>query len=78
MPTRSIARPVVMESRLAEDEVPLRNAMNAVLRDAYVADCQRGVDRWNKHLEKPASPRASRCPSTSTPQSSSTPTFPST
>jgi benzoyl-CoA 2,3-dioxygenase component B len=30
--------------------VPLRNAMNEVLRDAYIEDCQRGVDRWNKRL----------------------------
>ena len=28
--------------------VPLRNAMNDIVRDAYVEDCQRGVDRWNK------------------------------
>jgi benzoyl-CoA 2,3-dioxygenase component B len=28
--------------------VPLRNAMNEVLRDAYVDDNQRGMDRWNK------------------------------
>jgi benzoyl-CoA 2,3-dioxygenase component B len=32
------------------EEVPLRSAMNEVLRDAYVEDCQRGVDRWNKVL----------------------------
>ena len=44
--------PVVKEGALAEEDVALRNAMNEVLRDAYVADCQRGVDRWNKHLEK--------------------------
>lgn len=31
-------------------DVPLRTAMNEVLRDAYVEDCQRGVDRWNKVL----------------------------
>ncbi len=31
-------------------EVPLRSAMNEVLRDGYVEDCQRGVDRWNKVL----------------------------
>jgi benzoyl-CoA 2,3-dioxygenase component B len=37
---------------LSETEVPLRNAMNEVLRDAYIADCQRGVDRWNSVLEK--------------------------
>jgi benzoyl-CoA 2,3-dioxygenase component B len=41
---------VVKEGRISEEEVPLRNAMNEVLRDAYVADCQRGVDRWNKRL----------------------------
>jgi len=32
--------------------VPLRNAMNEVLRDEYVKDCQRAVDRWNKTLER--------------------------
>ena len=30
--------------------VPLRNAMNEILRDAYVDDNQRGVDRWNKTI----------------------------
>ncbi|GAC1547092.1 MAG: benzoyl-CoA 2,3-epoxidase subunit BoxB [Polyangiales bacterium] len=34
-----------------QDDVPLRNAMNEVLRDAYVTDCQRGVDKWNRILE---------------------------
>ena len=28
----------------------MRNAMNEVLRDGYVADCQRGVDKWNKTI----------------------------
>src|SRR6266478_3426065 len=41
---------VVREGRVVEEEVPLRTAMNEVLRDAYVEDCQRGVDRWNKIL----------------------------
>jgi benzoyl-CoA 2,3-dioxygenase component B len=41
---------VLKEGRLAEEDVPLRNAMNELLRDAYVEDCQRGVDRWNKRL----------------------------
>jgi benzoyl-CoA 2,3-dioxygenase component B len=40
------------EGRLAERDVPLRNAMNEVLRDAYVEDNQRGVDGWNRVLEK--------------------------
>jgi benzoyl-CoA 2,3-dioxygenase component B len=38
--------------KLVEQEVPLRNAMNEVLRDEYVADCQRGLDRWNKSLAR--------------------------
>jgi benzoyl-CoA 2,3-dioxygenase component B len=37
---------------LVEREVPLRNAMNEVLRDNYIEDCQRGCDRWNKVLER--------------------------
>lgn len=32
------------------DEIAMRSAMNEVLRDSYVEDCQRGVDRWNKVL----------------------------
>ncbi|MFN8060963.1 MAG: benzoyl-CoA 2,3-epoxidase subunit BoxB [Vicinamibacterales bacterium] len=32
-------------------DVPLRNAMNEVLRDWYVGDCEGGVERWNKVLE---------------------------
>jgi benzoyl-CoA 2,3-dioxygenase component B len=38
--------------RLIEQQVPLRNAMNEVLRDEYVKDCQRALDRWNKTLQK--------------------------
>jgi benzoyl-CoA 2,3-epoxidase subunit B len=35
---------------LKHEDVPMRSAMNEVLRDGYVEDCQRGVDRWNKVL----------------------------
>ena len=35
---------------LRHEDVPLRSAMNEILRDGYVDDCQRGVDRWNKVL----------------------------
>jgi benzoyl-CoA 2,3-dioxygenase component B len=31
-------------------EIPLRRAMNALLLDAYHADCQRIVQRWNRTL----------------------------
>jgi benzoyl-CoA 2,3-dioxygenase component B len=35
---------------LARRSVPLRNAMNEVLRDAYVDDNERGVERWNRMI----------------------------
>ncbi len=43
---------VIKEGRILREEVPIRNAMNEVLRDAYIEDCQKGVDRWNRILEK--------------------------
>lgn len=39
------------DGRLTKEEVPLRNAMNEVLRDEYVEDCQRGLNKWNRLLE---------------------------
>jgi benzoyl-CoA 2,3-dioxygenase component B len=36
--------------RINRQEVPMRNALNEVLRDWYVGDCQAGVDRWNKRV----------------------------
>ncbi|HTM31652.1 MAG TPA: benzoyl-CoA 2,3-epoxidase subunit BoxB [Vicinamibacterales bacterium] len=36
--------------RIIRQEVPMRNALNEVLRDWYVGDCQAGVDRWNKRV----------------------------
>lgn len=41
---------VVEHGALVEREVPLRNAMNEVLRDVYVRDCERAVARWNARL----------------------------
>lgn len=37
--------------RLVRKEIPMRSAMNEVLRDSYVEDCQKVIQRWNKHLE---------------------------
>jgi benzoyl-CoA 2,3-dioxygenase component B len=31
-------------------DVPALSALNSVLRDDYLADCQKGVDRWNRSL----------------------------
>jgi benzoyl-CoA 2,3-dioxygenase component B len=40
------------DGRVSTREVPLRNAMNEVLRDWYVKDCEAGVERWNRVLER--------------------------
>ncbi len=44
-------------------EIPLRRAMNVVLRDRYVEDCERAVARWNKVLAMSALPDRLRLPS---------------
>jgi benzoyl-CoA 2,3-dioxygenase component B len=44
--------PVVENNQLTTREVPLRNALNEVLRGEYVKDCERGLARWNKVLEE--------------------------
>jgi len=54
---------VPKDGAVTEEDVPLRNAMNEVLRDAYVDDCQRGVDRWNKHLIAAGLPQRLSLPS---------------
>ena len=43
---------VVEDGGLATRHVAMRTAMNEVLRDWYVRDCQGGVDRWNRILER--------------------------
>ena len=36
--------------QVTTQEVPLRRAMNQILRDSYTSDCQRAVDIWNKTI----------------------------
>jgi benzoyl-CoA 2,3-dioxygenase component B len=43
---------VVEDGQLKTREVPLRNALNEVLRGEYVADCERAMTRWNKYLDE--------------------------
>jgi benzoyl-CoA 2,3-dioxygenase component B len=43
---------VPKDGAVQRESVPLRNAMNEILRDAYVEDCQRGVDKWNKTIQE--------------------------
>ncbi len=41
-----------VDGRISAEEVPLRNAMNEVLRDEYIADNQKGIEYWNKICER--------------------------
>jgi benzoyl-CoA 2,3-epoxidase subunit B len=42
--------PILDDGKMTERDVPMRNAMNEILRDAYIDDNQRGVDRWNRMI----------------------------
>ena len=42
----------VVEGTIAAEQVPALRAINARLLDDYIVDCQGGVDRWNKVIEK--------------------------
>ncbi len=44
--------PQLRDGRVVDEEVPLRTAMNEVLREEYVEDCQRGVDKWNRVIKE--------------------------
>ena len=54
---------VVEDGKLVSKQVPLRTAMNEVLRDGYVEDCQRAVDKWNRTLESFGRPERLSLPS---------------
>jgi benzoyl-CoA 2,3-dioxygenase component B len=41
---------VPRDGQVVREDVPLRNAMNEMMRDSYIEDCQRGVDKWNKAI----------------------------
>src|SRR5438876_929295 len=41
---------IVKDGQLKPREIPLRNALNEVLRQEYVKDCEKGLARWNKIL----------------------------
>jgi len=42
----------VEDGKLQPREVPLRNALNEVLRQEYVKDSERALARWNKYLSE--------------------------
>jgi benzoyl-CoA 2,3-epoxidase subunit B len=42
---------VIDDGQIKSREVPLRNALNEILRNEYVKDCEKGLARWNKILK---------------------------
>ena len=50
--------------KMVDTEVPLRNAMNEVLRGEYVTDCEKVVAKWNRALAKLDWPERITLPST--------------
>jgi benzoyl-CoA 2,3-epoxidase subunit B len=52
--TYRVLRPVDGEIRAME--VPALSALNMRLRDDYVRDCQKGIDRWNRVIANSAIP----------------------
>jgi len=40
------------EGQVVREEIPMRNAMNEVLREAYIADNEKGIDFWNRECAK--------------------------
>jgi benzoyl-CoA 2,3-dioxygenase component B len=48
--TTAYGMDVPKDGKIVHEDVPMRNAMNEVLRDAYVEDCERGVAKWNRTI----------------------------
>ena len=44
--------PCVADGSIGAREVPALTGLNSTLQGDYVADCQKGVDRWNRTLEE--------------------------
>ncbi len=41
---------VIVDGRVVKQRVPMRNALNEVLRDEYARDCERAMNSWNRIL----------------------------
>jgi benzoyl-CoA 2,3-epoxidase subunit B len=52
-----------LESPGGREDVPLRNALNEVVREAYIRDCEVGLRLWNRTLAKSGSKSEIRLPS---------------
>jgi benzoyl-CoA 2,3-dioxygenase component B len=41
-----------MQSPSGTEEVPMLNALNEVMRESYIKDCEIGLKRWNRSIER--------------------------
>jgi len=48
---------------MRSEQIPMRNAMNEVVRESYVRDCEKGLARWNKLLADSGYPQRMFLPS---------------
>ena len=48
--TKRIAH--IEAGKIVDKDIPLRNAMNELLRDEYVEDCEKVLRKWNKAIEQ--------------------------
>jgi benzoyl-CoA 2,3-epoxidase subunit B len=46
-----------------EQEVPMLNALNEVMRESYLKDCEIGLKRWNRQIERAGFPQRLTLPS---------------
>lgn len=58
------ALPTLKGGKIVDEQVPLRNAMNELLRGEYRKDCERVTKRWNRALEEANSDFRIRLPDT--------------
>ena len=46
----TVSVPQINDGRIGARDAPALSALNTTLREDYIADCQKGVDRWNRIL----------------------------
>ncbi len=42
--------PTIVDAGIGSRQAPSLAALNETLRDDYIADCQKGIERWNRSL----------------------------
>ena len=54
-------RPSQLKTPKGDENVPMLNAINEVMRESYLKDCEIGLKRWNRDHRARRPRRASRC-----------------